>query len=262
MDYFRRDYDIFIDSCSNVDDIATRFYEIRDKLSSKVLLNDYIDRVNFHSRLANYKSSPIHENLTNLWNNYLIEVDEIHQFCQNNVRINITFPISEEELDSLEEQEKEIIQQALKRFQLTYINFMTMVIGLINLIFSVFETECKVICSLSCFAFSIIYAQNKIIQHNEVWKALRRLSRIGSRKSINCEICQMQNDCEFLMDFEALANIYCYAIKIRMIADYEDILFKEEQVWFIIKDYFEILKFVINEQENIRKKCMEDYNGM
>ena len=72
----------------------------------------------------------------------------------------------------------------------------------------------------------------------------------------------MQNDCEFLMDFEALANIYCYAIKIRMIADYEDILFKEEQVWFIIKDYFEILKFVINEQENIRKKCMEDYNGM
>ncbi|KKN28887.1 hypothetical protein LCGC14_0849750 [marine sediment metagenome] len=256
MNYFRDDYEVFIDSCSNVDDLITRFSEIRNKLSSKDLLNDFIDRINFHSRLANYKSIPIQDYLRSLWNNYINEVEEIHQFCQDNIRINITFPISEEELESLNEQEKDIIVQAFNKLGLAYINFITLVIGLINVIFSAFELECKIICSLGCFAFSINYAKNNIIQHKEVWNIMRRLSRISSSKSINCEICQMQNNCNFLINFKALANIYCYAIKIRMLADYDEVLFKEEQTWYLIKDYFEILKDVIIKQENIKTKCM------
>ncbi|MBA7689850.1 hypothetical protein ES703_98361 [subsurface metagenome] len=258
MDYFKDDYETFIHSCSNVDDIATRFSRIRDKLSSKNLLNTFMDRIDLHSRLANYKSNPIPEYLNNLWNNYLIEVDEIHQFCQDNIRINVSFPLSQEEFDSLDEEEEEIIRQAMQDFELSYINFITMIIGLINIIFSAFETECKIICSLGCFAFSISYAQDNIIQHNVVWKTLRRLSRIGSRKSINCQICQMQNNCNFQMDFKALANIYCYAIKIRMLADYEEVIFKGEQVWHLIKEYFEILKHVIIKQVNIKNICMEE----
>ncbi len=259
MNYFKGDYEIFIDSCSNVDDLVSRFSEIRSKLSSKDLLNDFLDRINLHSRLASYKSNSIQEYLTNLWNKYVTEMDEIHQFCQYNIAINISFPLSEAEFDSLEDKEKEIVRQAYERFDIAYINFIAIVIGLINVIFSAFETECKMVCSLGCFAFSISYAQNSIFQHDRVWKTLRRLSSIGSRESINCEICQMQNDCNFLMNFKALANIYCYAIQIRMLADYEEVLFKERQMWDLIKDYFEILKYVIIKQENIKNRCMEEF---
>lgn len=195
--------------------------------------------------------------LDKLWKNYQFKINGLYQFCQDNVRINVSFPISQDDIDSLEGEEKDILIQANKDHYSLYLNFIVMIVGLINIIFSALEAECKIVCSLSCFTFSLSYAQNDIIQHHQVWKTLRRLGQITSHNNKDCQSCQMQNNCTFQINFEALSNIYCYAIKIRMLADYEEIFFKDQKMLSYINDYFNILENVINEQENIKIRCME-----
>lgn len=252
IDYFKRDCNNFIMSCSNYDDLVLRFSKIKNELNLKNMLNEFLIRIQFHSRLVNYKLNPVQEYLNLLWNNYNLKINEIYELCQDNIRINISLPPTQEAIDLLEMEEKEIVQQALQELEITYINFIVIIGGLINLVFFVFETECKILCSLGCFAFSIIYARNDIIQHNDVWKTLKKLSQNDPRESINCEICQMRRECDFSIDFEALANIYCYAIKIRMLADYDELFYKN-QMWELIKEYLDNIEYVIINQENIKK---------
>jgi len=84
------------------------------------------------------------------------------------------------------------------------------------------------------------------------------LGQITSHNNRDCQRCQMKNNCTLQINFEALSNIYCYAIKIRMLADYEEIFFKDQKILDYINDYFDILENVIKVQENIKIKCMEE----
>lgn len=257
MECFKRDCQIFHSSCSNIDEISERFLDIKNYLIFTNLLNNFINRNKFHSKLTKYKITPVQFYLDQFWNDYLGEVDKIYEDCQNKLSINITFPIQQEDIDSLDDIEKEIAQKASEDFYSIYIRFTVMVIGLVNIIFSALEASCKILCSLCCFSFSSSYAQNDIIQHSEIWKTLRRLSQIGSRESNDCKNCQISNNCSLNTNFEALANIYCYAIKVRMLADYDDIFFKEPQILYDIKEYFDILENVIINQMNIQKQCID-----
>jgi len=174
MNYFKRDFRRFQVSLSNIDEFISRFLDIRDTFNESSLLNNFLKKIDFHSRLVSYKIPPIRVYLDKLWRDFQFEVNEIYQFCQDNVRINVLFPISQDDIDSLEGEEKNILIQAKNDHNSIYLNYIVMIVGLINIIFSALEAECKIFCSLSCFAFSLSYAQKDIIQHDKVWQTLRR----------------------------------------------------------------------------------------
>jgi len=256
MDYFERDCNNFVASCSHYHDLVVRFSEIRRELNKKKILNKYLLRVDRHSRLTNYRVGPIQEHLNLLWNYYVNRNTEIYKSCQDDIGRNISLPPTQEELGSFTADEVLTVKEAVQELELNYINFIVGITGLIDSTFFAFESECKTFCSLACFGFSIFYALDEIIQHKDIWLTLKRLGNAVQTLSTDCEICLMKENCRFSINFEALANVYCYAIKVRMLADYED-FFYTTQIWEGIKVYFDKLKHIMHNQALIKDKCLE-----
>jgi hypothetical protein len=227
------------------------------ELEMRHILDKYLLRTKQHSMLTNYRLNSIYEYLDMLWNDYLRKNREIHKSCLDNLGKSVSLPPTQEEIDSLTSDEKLIVEEALRKLELNYIGFIVAISGLINSAFFALESECKIFCSLGCIAFSIRYAQDEIIQHKDVWLTLKRLGKVIQTRSVNCEICKLQENCFFSINFEALANVYCYAIKVRMLSDYEEFFYKI-QTWEKIKVYFDKLKDVITKQIMIKHKCLEE----
>ena len=55
MNYFKRDFERFQASSSNANEFINRFLDIRDKFITSNLLNNFLNKIDFHSRLVNYK---------------------------------------------------------------------------------------------------------------------------------------------------------------------------------------------------------------
>ncbi len=259
MDYFKRDCKYFTDSCQFYNELVKRYSEIKKELISKNIFDDFLKRIDFHSKLVTYKLNPIQSYLDSLYKEWSVKINNLLDSCKEVIGGNISFPIRLEDFNSLEQEKQKIIENTNQKIFTTSIEFIAVLGGFINSIFFAFESECKIVCSLACFAFSIEYARNNILEHAQVWQTLKRLSLAKSNldDSIRCEICQMKENCKFSINFEALANVYSYAIKIRMIADYDDSLFKNIELLDKIKDYFNELDGVITIQEVLKIKCME-----
>ena len=88
---------------------------------------------------------------------------------------------------------------------------------LLSQMFFALEFSCRMICALGCYSFALKVSKAEVIQHDEVWKQLKRF---GEKQGHQCEICVVRNTCNFEVDFNALARIYAYAMKVRQIADY------------------------------------------
>ena len=256
MGYFERDCKEFIRSCKQLDDFIAHFSKIGRELRSKDMLDGLLTRVNFHSTLTDYKVEPIEDYIKLLWQDYLRRNGEIYYRVQTELSRPISLPPSEEEFESLTSDEQRLVTQAYEELQINRIRFIAGVGGFITQIFFAVESTCKILCSLGCFPFSILYAQHEIISHGNVWRCLKRLGKIIQR-NISCQICMVTSTCHFSINFEALANVYCYAIKFRMLSDYEDFFYNYEESWERIKVYFDKLKEVIRSQRKIEEKCLE-----
>jgi len=88
---------------------------------------------------------------------------------------------------------------------------------LLSQMFFALEFSCRMMSALGCYNFALKISRAEVVQHDEVWKQLKRF---GQKQSHECEICIVRNTCDFDVDFNALARIYAYAMKVRQISDY------------------------------------------
>ncbi len=253
--YFEKDCKVFIESTTDLEDISCRFGDLSKHLTEKKLLDTFLQRTAMNSRFCSLRLTPLDKHLTGLWSSFTTGEQQIRQECEIQTGKNLDFPLSKEAFEQLSETEKVQVREAMEKSLSNYVNLIVGLSGLINQIFFVFESQCKMICSLACYHFAISYARDSIIQHAEIWSALKKLSKSAKDPGTECEICLMQQDCKFSVDFMALANIYCYAIKVRMLADY-DSYFYDNVVWQKLKVYFDNLRLVIQSQKTITKKCV------
>ena len=100
--------------------------------------------------------------------------------------------------------------------RLAYGDFIHLSILLSQMFFAL-EFSCRMICSLGCYNFALKISRAEVIQHDEVWKQLKRF---GKKQGHQCEICIVRDTCDFGVDFNSLARIYAYAMKVRQISDY------------------------------------------
>lgn len=207
-----------------------------------------------HNRLSLLRLEPLDQHLKRLYDSYADGEKRIRDECETEVNRSLQFPFSKEDIDQLSEKEQEIVQEAMKKSFSNYVSLIVGLSGLINSVFFAFESQCKILCAFTCYSFAIKYAREIIIQHADIWSALKKLGKATSEATVDCEICLMHQDCKFSVSFAALANIYCYAIKVRMLADYESYFF-DNVVWQNLKAYFDNLKQVILNQQAIRAKC-------
>jgi len=259
MESFNGDCEKFKKNISDISNFINKFSIIKSELEQRNLFESLSKRINFHSRLVSYKIESIRFNFKKIWSDYNNKIKELHDSITPNLSANILNSLMDENYDLLSEDEQRIIQKSREVISSYYINFIGLLGGLVNLIFFAFEAECKIFCALGCFHFSLKYANEIYTQHNVIWKTLKKLDAKESNQkgdsSFICEICQMRRECDLSKNFETLANIYNYSIKIRMIADYREFFYKNN-VSDLIKKYFDNLIEIITIQEYIKKKCL------
>ncbi|MBA7505813.1 hypothetical protein ES706_04490 [subsurface metagenome] len=246
MGYFQRDSDLYIKSCSKFSDLLVQFYQIRNELFKRALQDAYLKRIEFHSRMMDYKVDSIGQYIEGLWQKYVQRTEEIYDLALEELGKTISLPPTPEELEKLTEEEKTIVGKAQREIEIIYIHFIVGVVAFVDLMFFAFESACKVFCSFGCYAHSIKYARGEIFSHSDVWKTLKRLGRVEEKQNINCLICSIEKTCHFTINFEALANVYCYAIQIRMLSDYDEFFYTYKRTWENIQPYFQKLNDIIN----------------
>ena len=257
MKYFDKDCDVFVATHDKVTTFIKHYKIIQRELQNRKFLSSFLGRINFHSKLRDHKISAVEKYLSELYDGYNKGLQAIYDALMGKIGRKINFPIEKNDFQALTEEEKRLVLEAEEGFRLSYIQFVGLISGLINLMFFAFESSCKMSCSFGCWDFAMLFANNRIIQHDTIWRTLRRLGKIGEKTYTRCTACLMDKNCDSEIDFEALANIYCYAIKIRMLTDYEDFFYENSEVWNQIEKYFKKLKGVIDSQKTIETKCVE-----
>jgi hypothetical protein len=258
MEYLQRDYEIFIETHDKLDSFLEHYKIIQKQLMDRELLHNFIERIDFHSKLRDYKISALDEYLPKLFTGYNSILEEILEDLKRDIGNTVSFPIDKQQFEALTDRQKESILEAEERIQLSYNQLVGVISGLINTIFFAFESSCKISCSLGCWEFAISFSTNNIIQHDSIWKTLRKLGKIAQEKTTRCDRCLMDKGCDFEIDFEALANSYCYAIQMRMLMDYEIFFYENSKVWNQVTEYFKKLREIIDCQKAIQNKCLEN----
>ena len=255
MEFFEEECNLFIDSCPNVKIFLSHFLKIIGELASQNVDKDLLKRIDFHTRLTEHRVASIDDFLDSLWIDYKNKCDQTYLEFRDKVDQPVSLPPTEDELAGLSQGEKEIVQTTLQKLQSNYIRLIVGMGGFINTIFFAFEAQCKIICSLGCYPFSIRYAQDNIVTHGEIWKSLKRLGKVDGPKNIECQICSLKNSCNSELNFRSLANVYCFAIKERMLSDYEEFFYSYDQTWKKLKVFFDDIKLVISCEQEIKQKC-------
>lgn len=257
MRCFHEDCRAFMATRSEIDSLLKHFKTIYQELDSRNLLSNFLVRLNLHSKLRDYKTSAVAEYRLALYDGFDKRIRAIHDCLLRDLGREIALPIDKSNLERLPSEDKQLILRAEEDLQLAFIQFVGLISGLVSTMFFAFESSCKMSCSLGCFSFAVLFARDEIIQHRTIWKTLRRLGETGKTTETRCITCLMNKDCNFEIDYEALANIYCYAIKIRMLTDYELFFYENPSIWSQIEEYFKKLREIIDSQKEIETKCLE-----
>jgi len=128
---------------------------------------------------------------------------------------------------------------------------------LLSQMFFALEFSTRMLCGLGCYRFALKVSNSEVIQHEEVW---RQLKKLGRKVGYNCETCVVKSSCNFEVEFSILAKIYAYAMKIRQIVDYTTRLaslnlFKSE----LLKPpfvYFSSLIKIVEKNFEIGRQCI------
>jgi len=130
----------------------------------------------------------------------------------------------------LTEKEREQWRKASIAGWLVDYDLCSMVSTLACQLFFGLEFACRSLCAVSCKSFAHKVNKGQVVQHLEVWKTLKKLG--GEKSKIECDICANKRNCSFGFDFTALANLYAYSSKIRMLSDYTEEPFHENRAKF------------------------------
>jgi len=113
--------------------------------------------------------------------------------------------------------------------------------------FFIIENICKIYCGFTCYEFAVKLATHKIINHGDVHKTLKRLSK-EKKEKVQCIVCKNKGNCKFKFDFKMLANIYAYSMRIRQLADYtEQMQHNTSLSNFVINRYSKLLIQLVTE---------------
>lgn len=113
------------------------------------------------------------------------------------------------------------------------------IVGLfVSELFFTIEAMCRVICIGSCLEFAIkTVLPTTIIQHDEVYKTLKRLGFDGNSK-VACKLCPANQDCSGFDSYSKLASIYELLYHLRAIKDYRlEFYFEKELTEFLLGEY-------------------------
>lgn len=110
-----------------------------------------------------------------------------------------------------------------------------------GLFFFGFEALAKLFVLSFCLKLATRVIQGQVIQHNDIWKTLKMLS--GRKIPTDCQICKLRDECNFHYPFGNFANLYAFIIKIRMLADYTEVLHGDTQFFDFISTEYPKLMF-------------------
>lgn len=121
--------------------------------------------------------------------------------------------------------------------------------------FFAFESLAKSLCAARCIDFCYkAIDPNSIIQHQEVWKTLKRLG--ADRKNNNtCRLCRLATDCHVVEEASLFAQSYIALIHMRMLKDYrEELLFNTKVQEYFAGPLFDLMGELLF--------LIEEYNDM
>ena len=106
--------------------------------------------------------------------------------------LSISLPLSQKEYDMLDPARKAIVDDAQALLQSINVQILSVLLQAIGLSFHLFESACRVSCSLACQEFAQKAAKCQTAHHEDVWKTLKRLSGL-ERTSIACTTCSIDH---------------------------------------------------------------------
>jgi len=199
---------LYLDSASDFNKFKNHFQKsIIPKLQEKKISKKFIETVSRHSRTELIKTTFVATNLEKIFLDTVKHVDEWMEKHSSASKIKKGKP----DID-----DPSVMPDLLR---IAYGDFIHLSILLSQMFFAL-EFSCRTLCSLGCYHFALRISKDEVVQHNEVWKQLKRFSE---KKGHQCDICNVRETCDFNIDFLALARIYAYAMKIRQISDYTNV---------------------------------------
>lgn len=198
---------LYLDSAEKFDKFINHFQKsILPKLEEKKLFKKFAETVARYAQTELIKTTFVANNLEKIFLDTVKHTDEWMEKHSRAARLKRGEP-------SPTIDDPEFMADLLR---IAYGDFIHLSILLSQMFFAL-EFSCRMICALGCYNFALKISRAEVVQHDEVWKQLKRF---GEKQAHQCEICIVRNTCNFEVDFNALARIYAYAMKVRQIADY------------------------------------------
>lgn len=103
-------------------------------------------------------------------------------------------------------------------------------------LFFTIEAMCRAICTGSCLYFAVKSVSPEItIQHNEIFKTLRRLD--NEKNNVSCKLCSLKNKCS-IYGYSKIADVYELFYHIRAVKDYRlEFYFTKKLLKFLFGEY-------------------------
>jgi len=258
MDYFDRDVELFLETKDDNVELIYNWYVIANKITKLGKIFELNNKLHLYKRMRNNKIIILDTYLESVWTDFRLKRSKIINEFEKNIKMRLEF-INIYDLDQKQQYYYDIF---LKKNKKNYLEFLSILQGLISVIFFAFESSSKIISSLGCYEFAESIANNEIIQHNRIWQTLKRIAKVET--GTRCNNCDLKSHCYFKIDFFSLANAYCYAIKTRMLSDYSELFYKlfsqikksmSKDINYIHKYFLNIQK-IIKGQRNIETSCL------
>ena len=196
---------LYLDSAENFSKFKNHFQKsIFPKLEEKKLFIKFAETVSRYAQTELIKTTFVATNLEKIFTDTVKHVDEWMEKHSRAAKLR------REEPDILD---PDYMPNLLR---IAYGDFIHLSILLSQMFFAL-EFSCRMLCGFGCYNFALKVSRAEVVQHDEVWKQLKRF---GEKQGHQCEICIVRETCDFDVDFLALARIYAYAMKVRQISDY------------------------------------------
>lgn len=200
-----KDSELYLGSVVDKEKFQLHFQEkILPRLEKSNLIKDFSNEINKYARIEISKTTFVRGNLAKIWRETAEDIEWwMEKYIKAKVRVR-----GEKDVLSFDD-----LTDLLK---ISYGDFVHLSVLLSQMFFAL-EFSCKLICSFGCYRFALKISKSEVIQHNEIWKQLKKLS---NKTGVDCDVCAIKESCYFDVNFASLSRIYAYAMKIRQIVDY------------------------------------------
>ena len=236
---------------------TNRFMSVtRPRLQQGESFAKYRRKVLRHLKLCDKHVDTLQYGSLALMQSLMHQMKDIFQQASHDLGYDTTLPLTPQRYASLSLKEQRIVDTAQAKLESLNAKFLASLLASIGLSFFAFESACRVCCSLVCQAFAGKVAECQVAHHRDVWKTLKRLAGL-ERSSLDCSNCSSAPACQFHTDFAALARIYSYVIKVRMLADYREFFYIASTLWqYMAHTYIPHIIGIIKSQKALTSDCL------